>query len=105
MAKAQYEGAKTEVYLRVAEHAGDIYLDLGNANWEAVRVSANKPFEVTPSSPVKFRRPKGMLELPTPEHGGAVEDLRPFVNVRDENQWKLLVCFILSALRPTGPYP
>ncbi len=56
-------------------------------------------------SPVKFRRPKGMLPLPRPETGGRIEDLRPFVNVPDEEEWRLMVSWLVAAARPSGPYP
>src|SRR5690606_22857722 len=52
-----------------------------------------------------FRRVRGMRPLPEPRSGGSIEDLRPFVNVPDENAWRLLVAWLLAALRPTGPYP
>jgi hypothetical protein len=37
--------------------------------------------------------------------GGKIGDLRPFLNVGDDHDYHLLVCWILSALRNFGPYP
>jgi hypothetical protein len=34
-----------------------------------------------------------------------VDVLRRFVNVRSEEDWKLLVAWLIQAFRPTGPYP
>jgi hypothetical protein len=34
-----------------------------------------------------------------------VDALRPFVNVADPADWRLLVAWLLGALRPSGPYP
>ena len=31
--------------------------------------------------------------------------LRPFLNVADEGDYRLLVTWLLAALRPCGPYP
>jgi hypothetical protein len=53
---------------------------------------------------VKFRRAKGMLPLPVPEHGGQLAELRPFVNVQTAGEWILLTAWLVAALRPTGPY-
>lgn len=89
-ARAKYDGACHEVRVRVAESDGDIYIDLGDVDWRVVRISKTG-FEVLPSSPVRFTRPKGMLALPVPERGGSVNELKPFLNVRDDDQFKLIV--------------
>ena len=46
-----------------------------------------------------------MLPLPKPEGGGRIEDLRPFVNVPDDQDWCLLVAWVVASLKPSGPYP
>src|SRR5262249_10157427 len=46
-----------------------------------------------------------MQPLPVPEEGGALGDLRRFLNVRDEDGFILIVSWMLAALRPAGPYP
>src|SRR5256886_5689169 len=46
-----------------------------------------------------------MLALPVPLPGGALDDLRPFLNVADDGDYRLLVTWLLAALRPRGPYP
>src|SRR5207247_939244 len=37
--------------------------------------------------------------------GGQLSELRQFINVKDDDDWKLLVAFLTAALRPKGPYP
>jgi hypothetical protein len=54
---------------------------------------------------VHFRRPAGMLPLPVPERGGSIEALRPFLNISNQNDFVLIVAWLLAPLRPTGPYP
>jgi hypothetical protein len=46
-----------------------------------------------------------MLPLPKPVPGGGLAALRPFVNLACEEDWRLLVSWLLAAYRPTGPYP
>ena len=46
-----------------------------------------------------------MLAIPLPEPGGSIDDLKRYANVRDEDDWKLLVVWMISSLRPRGPYP
>lgn len=46
-----------------------------------------------------------MLPLPVPVRGRTVDELRRFVNVSDDGAWRLLVAWLVQALRPSGPYP
>jgi len=46
-----------------------------------------------------------MLALPVPIPGGSIHALRPFVNVADDGDYRLLITWLLAALRPRGPYP
>lgn len=55
-------------------------------------------------APVRFRRPKGLLPLPEPTPGGRIDDLRAFINVKHDDAYRLIVAWLLGALRPTGPY-
>jgi hypothetical protein len=56
------------------------------------------------NSPVRFRRTKGMLALPAPVGGGDLGELRQFFNLKGEDDWNLLVVFLLSCLRPGLPF-
>ena len=49
-----------EVYVRVAADGGDIYIDLCDHEWHAVRITA-AGWTVVQSPPVRFRRTSGML--------------------------------------------
>ena len=102
---AQYEGEERTVHLRIAEHEGEIWLDLCDATWRAVRVGRDG-WSVVPSElvPVKFVRRKGMQALPEPIHGGSVEELRPLLNMPHDDAWVLTVGWLVGALHPTGPY-
>ena len=46
-----------------------------------------------------------MLALPAPVPGGRIDDLRAFLNVRDEADFVLLVSWLLACLRRRGPFP
>ncbi len=103
-ARAHYDGSEFPVYVRLAEHHGNIYLDLADEQWRAVEITPDG-WRVVVDVPVRFRRPKGMLPLPVPERGGDLKVLRQFVNVTTEGDWQLYLGFCLAALRPAGPYP
>jgi hypothetical protein len=92
-----------EVHVRVASDGDDLYIDLCDRDWHAVRVTV-AGWSVVQSPPVRFRRTSGMRPLPFPERGASIEALRPFLNI-NENDFVLAVAFLLAALQPHGPYP
>lgn len=103
-AKAIYEGPEHEVSLRVARYGRAIYVDLGDADWRAIEITSQS-WRVVSDPPVSFRRPRGMLALPEPAPGGKLADLRRFVNVADDADFRLLLSTLLAAFVPEGPYP
>jgi hypothetical protein len=102
--KALFDGPEYPVYTRLAEHAGAIYLDLADADWRTVKITPDG-WQVANESPVKFRRPRGMLPLPCPVTGGCLDDLRQLFNIKDDQAWRLLKGFLVQMLNPKGPYP
>jgi len=77
-ARAQFDAPERAVSMRVAEHAGRLYLDLADEHWRAVAIDRDG-WKVVGCPPVRFRRSAGMLPLPLPERGGSIETLRPFL--------------------------
>jgi hypothetical protein len=100
---AMFRGREYPVSLRVAEFEGAIYIDLCDAAWRVVEISATG-WRVLTDSPVKFRRCKAMLPLPEPQRGGDVDELRRLLPMRAE-EWPLVIGWMLAGLRPQGPYP
>lgn len=90
-------------HMRVAGHGGRIYIDLVDATWRAVSISRDG-WEIVANPPVRFIRSAGMQPLPEPIDGGAIEELRPFVNVASDSDFRLLIGVIIGAFRPRGPH-
>ncbi|TMB22085.1 MAG: hypothetical protein E6J71_06895 [Deltaproteobacteria bacterium] len=103
-ARALGDGEARPVATRIAEHDGAIYLDLCDPAWRVVEVTSDG-WRIVTDAPVRFRRARGMLPLPEPVCGGSVERLRDFLHVPDDDAWRLVVAWLLAALRPRGPYP
>ena len=101
--KAIFDGAEQEVSVRLAEHDGAMYLDLANGDWQAVKITT-AGWTVIDNPPVRFRRAKAMKPMPRPVQGGAVHNLRAFINTADED-WPLVAAWLLAAMRPAGPFP
>lgn len=101
---ANFEGGEHPVFMRLAQKEDRIYLDLSNDRWEAVEIDSSG-WRVLSDVPVRFRRTRGMLPLPSPVRGGNINELRRFVNVASEQDWTLLAAWLVAGFRPRGPYP
>jgi len=102
-ARAQFDGPEVEVHTRAAERPGEIYLDLCNADWEAVRITKDS-WEVVRSPAVKFVRYSGMLPLPAPLRGGSIGPLGSLTNLTGPDL-QLLKGYLLGCLREKIPFP
>lgn len=103
-AKALFDSPEAPVNLRVAGDDETIYVDLCDGTGRAVKITA-EGWATVADPPVYFRRPKGIAALPAPEPGGSLGQLQELLNLGDERQFRLLVAWLLAAMRPRGPYP
>ena len=103
-ARAINDGPTCRPFRRVGELDGHHYLDLGDDDWRAVEIAPDG-WRIVERPPVKFVRSKGMRPLPEPERGGRIEDLQQFINIDGEADFRLVVGWLVGALRATGPYP
>jgi len=103
-ARAQFDSPARAVFSRIADHDGSIFLDLADDRWRAVGIRCDG-WRVVSSPPVRFHRPAGMLPLPVPQRGGSIQALAGLLNLAGTDDFTLVVAWILTALRPRGPYP
>lgn len=90
------------LHLRVAEHGGAHWLDLGDASGRAVRVDANG-WDVT-DPPVLFRRTVLTGALPVPERGGSLSDLWRALNISEADK-PLAAAYLVAALHTDIAHP
>ncbi|RTL88154.1 MAG: hypothetical protein EKK29_05870 [Hyphomicrobiales bacterium] len=102
--RAINDGPERKPWLRVGEGGGKWYIDVGDPKWRVVEISA-VGWEIRERHDLPLVRSRSMQSLPMPQRGGYVDDMRRFVNVRDEDSFKAVVAWQLAALRPSGPYP
>jgi hypothetical protein len=96
------ERFKEEVWIRSAWHEGHIYIDLARDDNTVVKIGADcdNGWELTNDPPVYFRRPKGFWELPLPIRGGDINKLRPLINAGHDEDWMLMVAWMVNAMFP-----
>jgi hypothetical protein len=102
-AQARFQGKTEEVFVRLGWHDDSLFLDLGDKVVEAR--GDTQDWCIRDSAPIRFIRPRGMLPLPEPIRHASIEELRPFINMASEQDWVLIVSWLVGALNPTGPYP
>lgn len=104
--RAQCEGEHRDVALRIGAADGATWIDLGDESWQAVELRpAGWRMVESRAVPVRFWRSANVRPLPTPVAGGSIDELRGFINVHRDEDWRLLVAWMTAAMRPRGPYP
>ena len=102
--RAAFAGDELPVSVRLGGDDAAVHLDLGDASWGAVEITA-AGWKIVRDPAVRMRRPSGFAPLPVPVRGGSLDELRRFVNVATDTDFRLLVGFLVGALRARGPYP
>jgi len=99
------DGNKEEpVFTRVGGNNKEVYVDLGDVLWSMVHITP-EGWKVVPHGSVRFRRSTGMKALPTPVSGGDIKALlSAFVNLSTNNDWILLIGYLVAAIRTVGSH-
>jgi len=101
--KGMFEGGVYPVFTRIAGHEDNIYIDLGNDKCEAIEITPTG-WNVVQKYPVRFRRARGMGSLPYPVKGD-INLLKKYINLANDDDFKMIVAWLIGAMRPKGPYP
>jgi hypothetical protein len=105
-ALAVFEGPKLPVFVRVGGDAQTVYHDIGRDDGSAVAITA-EGYAITEKPAVKLIRMQGMKALPFPRPGQApYSGFAKFkaLMLLDDDDWPLILAFLVSAVRPSGPY-
>jgi hypothetical protein len=86
---------KAELYQRVAEKDGNIYIDLNNEKGQIIEVTKDG-WEIVEDAPVLFERGNHMAELPTPKEGGNLDDLKDFVRLANPKDFPLIKAWLVN---------
>ena len=102
--QARFDGAEHEPHIRIAGNDETIYIDLANEKWHVIEITTND-WQILDKSPVKFIRKNGMRLLPEPKRGESLNALWRFINIKDEDDRKLYIVWLLAVFKESGPYP
>lgn len=100
-ALAVYDSPGFPVFVRVAHVKNKVYLDLCNEDWQVVEVSSTG-WKVIDESPVRFRRAPDSMQLPAPEKGGRIDELKEFLNLESDEDFILVIEWLIGALWGKG---
>jgi energy-coupling factor transporter ATP-binding protein EcfA2 len=100
---ALFEGERHNVFTRLGYVEDTVYLALGDLAGNVVEIDRTG-WRLVQDVPVLFRSTRNAEALPIPERGGSLEALRPFLNLANEEAWKLCIGWLIGTLNPRGPY-
>ena len=98
------EGEKFSSPYRVHRDGESVYIDLGDADWQYVEVNSSKWTLRTGKGP-KFWRSEDTKALPVPVSGGDPKLLSRYLNINSDEQFTLILAWIIQTLIPDEPYP
>lgn len=127
VAKANANGKKVTLYNRVARFGDEIWIDMTDDGWRAIKVTGQGwdiwPRQLTheellkeledpankdqPDVPLVFKRYNHQQALPEPVKGGDPWKIFEFLNIdpKDDANRLVLLCMIISYLIPTISHP
>ena len=103
-ASAAVTGRVYPARIRVAETDDAAYVDLGDPDWRAVEIR-NGAWRIVDQTPIPILRTKRTRAVATPSPGGSLGALRQLLPLHGEDEFRLIVLWLLAALRAHGPYP
>lgn len=100
---ALFASPSLPVFARVAGDSETVAIDLGTDEGRVVMIRP-EGWNIAATTTHKFIRGGGFRSLPTPEPGNdSLRQLQTFLGLDDHN-YRLLLGFLINALRPKGPY-
>jgi len=99
-AKAWFESPEHKLHVRVAWHENAIWIDLDGRR--AVRVTP-PGWEIVKEPPILFRSFPQQRPMAEPAKNGDIQRVLDFVNLRDEGDKLLLLCYLVAASVPDIP--
>ena len=102
--KARFDGEAMRLHNRAAMIDGEVWYDLADKAWRAVKVTADG-WSVIDNPPTIFKRQQQQAPQVIPVGGGDIRAILRFVNISDESQQLLFLVLLVSYFIPGFPHP
>lgn len=102
--KALYDGKEYTLQNRVAWQNKEIWYDLTNEKWQAIRITPDG-WLIVNEPPILFRRYSHQLPQVIPQREGNVDLIWDFVNIKGEQHKILYLVRLISCFIPGIPHP
>lgn len=102
--KAIHEGSCHELFNRVAWLADDIWYDLSDPQYRAIKIS-QKGWEIVKQPPILFQRYQHQSPQAEPLAHGDPEKLLDYVNIKQDEQKLLFMVYVAAAFIPEITHP
>jgi hypothetical protein len=94
-----------KLHNRIAFHDGDIWYDMADESWRAVRITPDG-WEMVDNPPILFKRYTHQRPQVEPSHSnGDLFELMNFTNLASDDDLILLLTYIVSCFIPNIPHP
>jgi len=105
-AAAVFDGRTMLVHLRVAMEGDNMWLDLADSDWQAIKIT-KKGWFLDANHAVKFIRKQGMQPLPVPEQSrdGDLDKMFRLFHVNERGEQLLLTAWLVNVLNVSSSYP
>ncbi len=101
--KAIFEGPKIKLSNRAALHENELWYDLTNEKWQAVRINKDG-WNIIEKPPILFTRYSHNKSQVMPSKEGDVKLFLNYINITDAEQRLLLLVFLVSSFIPDYPH-
>lgn len=98
------EADPRRIHLRVAEHAGAVYVDMGDTAGSVIEIS-DGAWDIAVRAPVLFRRTRLTGQMPKPYADGDVTRLWEFVPIAADDRPLLLAWMVQALTQPDTAHP
>lgn len=103
-ANACHEGMEHKLHNRVAWRNGELWYDLADPDWQAVKIGS-QGWEVMNTPPILFKRYSHHKAQVLPQKNGDPGLFLKYINITNEQHKLLLMVFLVSCFIPDFPHP
>ena len=99
-----FQNERIETFCRVCRRDDTIFIDLCDSGHNIVKITADG-WSVIRNEEIFFTRTERMRPLPIPERAGSFDGIRRIINTANEDNFVMLVGFIVSIFNTRGNMP